>query len=253
MGLPIMSSQKMGPSCRAICIRSCIGALALTESILPTSSLRGGWGMGWRGLSLAMRGTRLFGGRRPIYARLAGRANKHSGAWLQRHVSRQGDGWRGARLRLLRSRPASLPKSQRNAPSKIESRRSLCEDARNASQRVARSAPHGLREGLRMKHLSGIDASFLHLETPEMPMHVGSLNIFDLPKGYKGDFYEDVKAHIASRMHLAEVFERKLAQMPFELSGPVWVDDSDVDLDYHIRHVVLPRPGTFRQLEQMVG
>jgi diacylglycerol O-acyltransferase / wax synthase len=104
-----------------------------------------------------------------------------------------------------------------------------------------------------MKHLSGIDASFLHLETPEMPMHVGSLNIFDLPKGYKGDFYEDVKAHIAGRMHLADVFERKLAQMPFELSDPVWVDDSDLDLDYHIRHVVLPRPGTFRQLEQMVG
>ena len=45
-----------------------------------------------------------------------------------------------------------------------------------------------------MKHLSGVDASFLHLETPEMPMHVGSLNIFDLPEGYDGDFYEDVKA-----------------------------------------------------------
>lgn len=104
-----------------------------------------------------------------------------------------------------------------------------------------------------MKHLSGIDASFLHLETPEMPMHVGSLNIFDLPKGYGGDFYEAVKAHIAGRMHLAEVFERKLAQMPFELSDPVWVDDSDVDLDYHIRRVTLSKPGTFRQLEQLVG
>ncbi len=104
-----------------------------------------------------------------------------------------------------------------------------------------------------MKHLSGIDASFLHLETPEMPMHVGSLNIFDLPKGYGGDFYEAVKAHIAGRMHLAEVFERKLAQMPFELSDPVWVDDNDVDLDYHIRRVTLSKPGTFRQLEQLVG
>lgn len=104
-----------------------------------------------------------------------------------------------------------------------------------------------------MKHLSGVDASFLHLETPEMPMHVGSLNIFDLPPGYKGDFYEDVKAHIASRMHLAPVFERKLAQMPFELSNPVWVDDGDIDLDYHIRRVVLSKPGSFRQLEQLVG
>ncbi len=104
-----------------------------------------------------------------------------------------------------------------------------------------------------MKHLSGIDASFLHLETPEMPMHVGSLNIFDLPEGYKGDFYEGVRAHIASRMHLASVFESKLAQMPFELSNPVWVDDNDIDLDYHLRRVVLSKPGTFKQLEQLVG
>lgn len=104
-----------------------------------------------------------------------------------------------------------------------------------------------------MKHLSGIDASFLHLETPEMPMHVGSLNIFDLPEGYEGDFYEGVRAHIASRMHLASVFESKLAQMPFELSNPVWVDDNDIDLDYHLRRVVLSKPGTFKQLEQLVG
>ena len=104
-----------------------------------------------------------------------------------------------------------------------------------------------------MRHLSGVDASFLHLETPEMPMHVGSLNIFDLPEGYTGDFYEDVKAHIAGRMHLAEVFEHKLAQIPFELSNPVWVDDSDIDIDYHIRRVVLSKPGTFKQLEQLVG
>lgn len=104
-----------------------------------------------------------------------------------------------------------------------------------------------------MRHLSGVDASFLHLETPEMPMHVGSLNIFDLPKGYDGDFYEDVKAHIGGRMHLAEVFEHKLAQIPFELSNPVWVDDNDIDIDYHIRRVVLSKPGTFKQLEQLVG
>ena len=104
-----------------------------------------------------------------------------------------------------------------------------------------------------MRHLSGVDASFLHLETPEMPMHVGSLNIFDLPEGYTGDFYEDVKAHIAGRMHLAEVFEHKLAQIPFELSNPVWVDDNDIDIDYHIRRVVLSKPGTFKQLEQLVG
>jgi diacylglycerol O-acyltransferase / wax synthase len=104
-----------------------------------------------------------------------------------------------------------------------------------------------------MIHLSGVDASFLHMETPEMPMHVGSLHLLDLPEGYTGDFFDDVMKHVSSRLHLASVFERKLAQMPFEMSNPVWVDDDDIDLEYHIRRVVLSKPGTLQQLEQYVG
>ena len=104
-----------------------------------------------------------------------------------------------------------------------------------------------------MKHLSGVDSAFLHLESPEMPMHIGSLNVLDLPPGYSGDFYEDTKAHITSRMHLAEIFTRKLALMPLDISNPVWVEDEDIDLDYHIRHVTLPKPGTNRQLQQYVA
>jgi len=104
-----------------------------------------------------------------------------------------------------------------------------------------------------MNHLSGMDASFLHLETPEMPMHVGSLQIADLPEDYAGDYYEDVKRWMTSRMHLASVFQRKLALMPFDLANPVWVDDEDVDIDYHVRHVILPRPGTLEQLEKYVA
>ena len=104
-----------------------------------------------------------------------------------------------------------------------------------------------------MNHLSGMDASFLHMESPEMPMHVGGLNVLDLPKGYTGDLWEDIKAHIANRLHLAPVFTRKLALMPFELANPVWVDDDDVDLDYHVRRVILPRPGTREQLDAYVG
>ena len=104
-----------------------------------------------------------------------------------------------------------------------------------------------------MKHLSGLDATFLHLETPEMPMHVGSLNVLDLPKGYAGDFYEDAKKFMASRIHLADVFTRKLALMPFDMTNPVWVEDNDIDLDYHVRHITLPKPGTNRQLQQYVA
>ncbi len=104
-----------------------------------------------------------------------------------------------------------------------------------------------------MNHLSGMDASFLHLETPETPMHVGGMHTLELPTGYKGDFYEDFKQHIASRLHISDVFTRKLALMPFELSNPVWVEDDEVDIDYHIRRVTLPKPGTHKQLEQYVA
>ena len=48
-------------------------------------------------------------------------------------------------------------------------------------------------------------------------------------------------------------FQRKLALMPFDLANPVWVDDDDLDIDHHVRHVILPRPGSFEQLEQLVA
>jgi len=104
-----------------------------------------------------------------------------------------------------------------------------------------------------MDQLSGMDASFLHLETPETPMHVGSLMLFELPEGYQGDYFEDVKAMLGKRLHLATVLNRKLAQMPFELAEPVWIEDDDIDLDYHIRSVTLRRPGTMAQLEQLIA
>ncbi len=105
-----------------------------------------------------------------------------------------------------------------------------------------------------MKHLSIVDGAFLHMESAEMPMHVGSLNLFEAPAGYGGQgFYEAVKAHVAKRMHLAPVFTRKLALMPFDLANPVWIHDDDIDLDYHVRYMVLPKPGTIEQLEALAA
>ncbi len=104
-----------------------------------------------------------------------------------------------------------------------------------------------------IEHLSALDGAFLHLESAEMPMHVGSLHRYQLPDGFDGSWYEAVKAHLARRMHLAPIFTRKLALMPFDLANPVWIEDEDVDLDYHIRHVVLPAPGTQVQLEALAA
>ncbi|MFM0049365.1 WS/DGAT/MGAT family O-acyltransferase [Caballeronia grimmiae] len=104
-----------------------------------------------------------------------------------------------------------------------------------------------------MEHLGSTDAAFLHLETPETPTHIGSLMLFELPEGYKGDFYEDVKALLSKRLHLCSLFHRKLAQMPFQLADPIWVEDDDVDIEYHVRSLTLPKPGTKAQLEQLVA
>ena len=104
-----------------------------------------------------------------------------------------------------------------------------------------------------MKPLSGVDGAFLHLETPETPMHVGSLSLFDLPDGYRGDFHADVKAQMKKRLKLVPVFTRKLVAMPLQFANPAWVTDDRVDLDYHVQHLALPAPGTQAQLEDCVG
>src|SRR3954471_12404740 len=121
------------------------------------------------------------------------------------------------------------------------------------TRRADAVATTGERAMNKMKHLSVVDGAFLHLESAEMPMHVGSLHLFEPPANYRGNWYEAVKEHVAKRMHLAPVFTRKLALMPFDLANPVWIHDDDIDLDYHVRYMVLPKPGTLAQLEAMAA
>ncbi len=103
-----------------------------------------------------------------------------------------------------------------------------------------------------MKQLSGLDAGFLHLETPQMPMHVGALSVYELPAGYAGDFADDVRAHVAARLPIAPALRRKLAMMPLNLASPVWVD-AQPDLERHIVGVHLPAGSGQAELEAEVG
>lgn len=103
-----------------------------------------------------------------------------------------------------------------------------------------------------MKQLSGLDASFLYMETPEMPMHVGALHLFELPASYKGSFLDDVRRHIGSRLPLAPALSRKLAWMPFNLANPVWVDAAP-DLAQHIVGIKLPKGSGLAELDEQVS
>ena len=104
-----------------------------------------------------------------------------------------------------------------------------------------------------MQHLTAIDAAFLQMETAQTPMHLASVHMLGLPKGYKGDFPEEFKRHILSRLHLAPMLTRKLVTMPLDLANPVWVHDDAIDIDYHVRRLSLPSPGTHAQLMGVVG
>ena len=90
-----------------------------------------------------------------------------------------------------------------------------------------------------MKQLSGLDATFLHLETAEMPMHVGALNVYELPAGFKGSFLPHLRRHMALRLQLLPVLRRRLWWMPLNLANPAWVD-AEPDLRYHVVSVKLP-------------
>jgi WS/DGAT/MGAT family acyltransferase len=103
------------------------------------------------------------------------------------------------------------------------------------------------------KKLSSMDASFLYLETPEMPMHVGSMAIFRLPENYAGDFFEDFKAMIVSRLHVAPILKARLEKTPLDIDHPSWVEDDQFDIDRHIFRGSLPAPHDRATLERIVG
>ncbi|HMN93167.1 MAG TPA: wax ester/triacylglycerol synthase family O-acyltransferase [Hydrogenophaga sp.] len=94
-----------------------------------------------------------------------------------------------------------------------------------------------------MKQLSGLDATFLYLEKPEMPMHVGAMHLLELPAGYRGRYVNDLRHHIAARLPAAPVLRRRLWWMPLNLANPAWVD-ADPDLAEHIVEIRLPRGST---------
>jgi diacylglycerol O-acyltransferase len=97
--------------------------------------------------------------------------------------------------------------------------------------------------------LSGLDASFLHLEHGPAHMHVASTTLFEGP----APEYEEFRDHIASRLHLVPRFRQKLRFVPFAQGRPVWVDDPHLNLNYHVRHTALPPPGSEDQLRTLAA
>jgi WS/DGAT/MGAT family acyltransferase len=99
------------------------------------------------------------------------------------------------------------------------------------------------------ERLSTLDASFLYLEEPDTPMHVSGVLVLEKPRGG----VEALAALVEARLSLVPRYRQRVAEVPGHLANPVWVDDPDFDIAYHVRRYGLPRPGTESQLLDVVS
>jgi WS/DGAT/MGAT family acyltransferase len=100
-----------------------------------------------------------------------------------------------------------------------------------------------------LERLSAVDASFLANESPVSHMHVGAVVILEGPPPDFAEFLDGLRA----RLHLVPRYRQKLAHPPLDTGRPLWIDDPDFNLEYHVRQTALPRPGTEEQLTRLTA
>src|SRR3954452_19961262 len=105
-----------------------------------------------------------------------------------------------------------------------------------------------------MRQLTSLDAQFLALETPRQSGHVGALAILDDSERAGGKLtIEDISALMTERLPLLPPLHWRLAEVPLGLDYPYWIEDPDFDMDFHVRELALPAPGTDAKLAEQVA
>jgi diacylglycerol O-acyltransferase len=104
-----------------------------------------------------------------------------------------------------------------------------------------------------MKQLSGMDVTFLNMETRTMSGHVASLNLYDTTGLESDEFFDKTRQMISDRMGLLAPLRRRLVEVPLGLDLPYWIEDPDFDIDFHVRHHAVPPPGTRQQLGEAIS
>ena len=100
-----------------------------------------------------------------------------------------------------------------------------------------------------MKQLSGTDNLFLRMERGHQFMHVAGLGIYDPSTAPEGRVrFKDILRFFESRLDASPIFRRRLVNVPFDVDRPYWIEEADIDVEFHVRHVALPHPGDWRQL-----
>ena len=103
------------------------------------------------------------------------------------------------------------------------------------------------------ERLPGVDAGFLYMETPTQHMHTLKIAYLDVGGLAGGYTYDVFKRGLAERLHLLPPFRRRLQHVPLQLHHPVWVEDRVLDLDQHLRRVVVAAPGGQREVEDAIA
>jgi diacylglycerol O-acyltransferase / wax synthase len=104
-----------------------------------------------------------------------------------------------------------------------------------------------------IERLSGLDATFLYVETPSNQTHMTGVLVFD-PSTMKEPYsFDRMHEYVRGRLGRAPAFTRKLARVPFDVAHPIWVEDADFDLEAHLHRVAVPAPGGPRELAELAG
>ncbi len=104
-----------------------------------------------------------------------------------------------------------------------------------------------------MQQLSGVDTSFLNMETATTFGHISQLTLYERKGFGERAPYEAIRANVAERLHLLPPLRRRLVPVPFNLDRPYWIEDAAFDLDFHVRHIGVPPPGDDEQLAALVA
>ncbi len=99
-----------------------------------------------------------------------------------------------------------------------------------------------------MQQLTAMDATFLHLETPAMPMHIGSVSIYDPSTAPGGSVsFKQIMENAVTRGGSMPTMNNRILEAPLSIDLPYWIADEVFDPEFHIRHIALPQPGDWRQ------
>jgi WS/DGAT/MGAT family acyltransferase len=99
-----------------------------------------------------------------------------------------------------------------------------------------------------MRQLRGEDARFVYAESGHSNSNITLISIYDPSTAAEGRVrFKGLLKHVESRLHLSPIFRQKLLRVPLELDFPYWIEDEKFDLEYHVRHIALPKPGDWRQ------